>query len=184
MITRSSLRLLALGGVVLGCRHRAAPDVPPTTPPVAPAPPTAADRWATARTQVESLVAEGRVTGADSVLAAYQRAVAPRDAAPAMRWRVLLRLEPRASGGDLGPTIALLDTLLADSAASRGLRTEGVLLRRGLAAADSLRRLEGRRRLQATQQATERADELRVTRDSLAKLAAEIDRLKRRLRAP
>lgn len=184
MTPRTPIRLLVLAGALLGCRHRTPEASPTPDAPAAPPAPTAAERWTSARTQVESLLTEGRVAGADSVLVAYTRAVAPADAAPALRWRVLLRLDPRASNGDLAPTIALLDSLLADTTAPRGLRPEGTLLRRGLAAADSLRRLEGRRRVQATQQATERADELRTTRDSLAKLAAEIERLKRRLRAP
>jgi hypothetical protein len=184
MTLRLPLRPLVVATLLLGCR-RAAPSASPAAgAPLVPAVPTGAQRWEATRRQVESLVAEGRIAGADSALVAHLRATSDSEAIAAVRWRVLLRLEPRAAGGDLGPAVTLLDSLLADTAAHRALRPEATLLRRGLAAADSLRRLEGRRRQQATQQAGDRADELRTTRDSLQKLAAEIERLKRRLRAP
>ena len=184
MTLRSLLRSLAVLSVLVGCRRAATPA--PTAAGAIPAPvaPSAGARWEATRRQVESLVAEGRGAGADSTLVAFLRATPDSDATAAMRWRILLRLDPRTSGGDLAPAVTLLDSLLADSTAHRGLRPEAALLRRGLAAADSLRRLEGRRRSQAVQQAGDRADEVRAVRDSLQKLAAEIERLKRRLRAP
>ena len=76
-----------------------------------------------------------------------------------------------------------IDSLLADSI-SIDIRTEALMMRRSINTIDSLRRVELRRRLQATQLANERLDELKSARDSVTKLAAEINRLRRRLRAP
>ncbi|MCU0626061.1 MAG: hypothetical protein MUF21_06180 [Gemmatimonadaceae bacterium] len=183
MNVRTPLRLVVVACALAACRRQApSPTVTVPNPVVAP-PPTAAQRWAATWAQVESLVSEGRYGGADSVLVAYLRSVPPGDGARAQLWRVLLRLEPRTTGGDPGPAIAMLDSLLADSTLRTG-RAEGLVMRRGLAAGDSLRRVEVRRRTAATQQASDRADELRIVRDSLQKLASEIDRLKKRLRSP
>ena len=94
-----------------------------------------------------------------------------------------MRVDSRANSGDATVALAQIDSLLTDSVATE-VRTEAVLTRRNIIAIDSLRRAEVRRRAQVTQLASDRLDELKVTRDSVAKLNAEIDRLKRRLRAP
>lgn len=184
MTIRPSLVPLAAGALALaGCRRPADPPAAQLPAPVAPVAPAPQARWAQTWLQVESLLSESRFGAADSVLVAYTRVSEPMAGARAQLWRVLLRLEPRTTGGDVQPAITLLDSLLADTTL-RELRAEGLLLRRGLAATDSLRRVDQRRRATAVQQAADRSDELRVTRDSLARLGAELQRLKARLRSP
>lgn len=93
-----------------------------------------------------------------------------------------MRVDARANTGDATIAIAQIDSLLADSLAIE-VRAEAVLIRRNINAIDSLRRAEVRRRVQTTQLASDRLDELKVARDSLTRLNAEITRLKRRLKA-
>lgn len=185
MTSRTPWCLAVAAALLAGaCRPPRPAPAPVVAGPAVPTPPTAAARWARSWTQVESLLSESRFAAADSVLVAYVRSAPPGGLlARAQLWRVLLKLEPRSTGGDMAGALALLDSIVADSA-MRDVRAEGLLLRRGLAATDSLRRLELRRRAAATQQASERAEELRVARDSLARLSAELQRLTRRLRSP
>lgn len=184
MTLRTFLVPFAAAAVALaGCRPPADPPAAPVPAPVVPIAPAPQARWAQTWLQVESLLSESRFGAADSVLVAYTRVSEPMAGARAQLWRVLLRLEPRSTNGEVQPAIVLLDSLLADTTL-RDLRAEGLLLRRGLAATDSLRRVDQRRRSSAVQQAADRADELRATRDSLARLGAELQRLKARLRTP
>jgi hypothetical protein len=94
-----------------------------------------------------------------------------------------MRTDPRVTSGDAALAIVQIDSLLADSIALE-IRAEAVLLKRNIAAIDSVRRTEARRRAQATQLAADRLDELKTVRDSMSKLTSEIERLRRRLRAP
>ena len=96
---------------------------------------------------------------------------------------MLFRSDARANAGDATVALAQIDSLLTDSVSTE-VRTEALLMRHNLNVLDSLRRTESRRRVQATQLATDRLDELKLARNSMSKLNAEIDRLKRRLRAP
>lgn len=155
--------------------------VQPAAPPPAPA---VESIWASTQTSVFALLADNRVPAADSSLLQFSRDHARTpEAARARWWRTLLRVDGRAAGAEPSMTIMQIDSLLADSI-SIDIRTEALMMRRSINTIDSLRRVELRRRLQATQLANERLDELKSARDSVTKLAAEINRLRRRLRAP
>ena len=175
--------LLLVGLSVAGCKTAApAPAVVPP-PPQLPTP-TVASRWTSLQTTVLTLVAENRITMADSVLARFAREH-PRtpEGDRARWWRTLLRLDTKQTGSEPAEAIAQIDSLLSDRL-SADVRTEAVLMRRAVSTLDSLRRLEVRRRVQAAQSTSDRADELKATRDSIARLNTELERLRRRLRAP
>lgn len=178
-------RLLSmLVALLAGCRSAAAP-IPVAAPePVATAAPTASAQWMRMQSSVLTMVGESRTAAADSLLSQFARDFANTPEGDRARWwRTLMRADPRSVGADPTVAIAQIDSLLADSLATE-VRAEAVLIRRTITTIDSLRRFEVRRRVQATQLAGDRLDELKVARDSLAKLTSEIDRLRRRLRAP
>lgn len=169
---------------VAACRATA-PVIQEVAPPPALPVPTVAAKWIVLQGAVLGLVSENRNTAAESALVRFSRDY-PRtpEGDRARWWRALMRVDLRiASGGDPTTAITQLDSLLSDSLAT-DVRAEASLFRRNLAAVDSVRRAEGRRRVQATQLATDRLDELKSARDSMSKLSAEIDRLRRRLRSP
>ena len=155
--------------------------VQPAAPPPAP---TVESIWTSMQTSIFALLADNRVPAADSSLLQFSRDHARTpEAARARWWRTLLRVDTRAAGAEPSMAIMQIDSLLADSI-SIDIRTEALMMRRSINAIDSLRRVELRRRVQAMQLANERLDELKSARDSVTKLAAEVDRLRRRLRAP
>jgi hypothetical protein len=129
-------------------------------------------------------MSDNRAFAAESALASFAREF-PRtpEGDRARWWRTLMKADNRINSGDASLAISQLDSLIADSVAIE-VRSEAILMRRSLTAIDSLRRTEARRRATATQLATDRLDELKVARDSMAKLSAEIMRLRRRLRTP
>jgi hypothetical protein len=176
--------LFAVALTVAACRT-AAPVIPEVLPPPTLPVPTVASRWIVLQGSVLSLVSENRNAAAESALVQFAREY-PRtpEGDRARWWRTLMRVDSRVTAGS-DPTIALsqLDSLLADTLAT-DVRAEASLIRRNLVAIDSARRAEGRRRAQATQLATDRLDELKSARDSMGRLSAEIDRLRRRLRIP
>jgi hypothetical protein len=175
--------LCALCATLSGCRTAA--PAPATILPPPPLPtPRVASQWLALQSTVLALVVENRVTAADSSLQRFAREYARTIEGDRARWwRTLMRADTRAASGDASLALAQIDSLLTDSIALE-VRTEAVLFRRSYAAIDSVRRLEVRRRTAATQIGTDRLDELKVARDSMARLTAEIDRLKKRLRAP
>lgn len=181
--SRRAVAAIVAVSVLAACRPvaTAAPVILP--PPPLPVP-SVASRWTATQAAVLQLVAENRTTAADSALLRFAREH-PRttEGDRARWWRTLMRADPRQTNSDPSNAIAQLDTLLSDSVAIE-VRAEAVLMRRTVSALDSLRRLEVRRRVQATQVASDRMDELKVARDSMARLSAEIARLRKRLNAP
>jgi hypothetical protein len=182
----SSARTLSvsmfLACAVMACRS-AAPVIPAVVPPPAIPAPSVSSQWMSMQSTVLALVTENRASAADSSLSQFARENARTPEGDRARWwRTLMRAEARMTGGDATVAIAHLDTLLADSIAIE-VRAEAVLLRRTVIAVDSARRAEVRKRVQATQLSTDRQDELKVARDSMAKLTAEVERLRRRLRS-
>lgn len=184
----SALSLLLRSSVVVclalsACRHQT-----PVANLVLPPPPLPTPRveslWIAAQTAALALVAENRPAAADSVLLRFAREY-PRtpEGDRARWWRALMRADARIANGDVTSGLTQVDSLLSESV-SLDVRTEAGLFRRSVSAVDSLRRLELRRRTAATQSATDRLDEVKTARDSVAKLLTEIDRLRRRLRAP
>jgi hypothetical protein len=181
LLVRPALLSLLTAFALVSCR-RAAPVVAPVVaPPPLPAP-SATSEWIALQGAVLALVAENRAAAADSSLQHFARMFAHTTEGDRARWwRALMRADQRAAAGDPALAIAQIDSLLADSLAQE-VRAEAALVRRNVIAIDSVRRAEVRRRTQATQMATDRLEELRTTRDSLGKLQAEIDRLRRRLK--
>lgn len=187
-VRRSALRVtlcLAAAVALSSCRTATlvvTEAVQPAAPP--PPPPTVESIWTSTQTSVFALLIDNRVPAADSSLLQFSRDHARTpEAARARWWRTLLRVDARAAGAEPSMTIMQIDSLLADSI-SIDIRTEALMIRRNINTIDSLRRVELRRRVQAVQLANERLDELKSARDSVTKLAAEVDRLRRRLRAP
>jgi hypothetical protein len=175
---------LVLGAALLASCRSAAPVLPVIQLPPALPTPSVNSRWVALQTTVLGLIAENRSSAADSSLLQFSKDHARTTEGDRARWwRTLMRADPRSTNGDPAVSIAHLDSLLADSIAIE-IRAEAVLMRRTVITIDSLRRAEVRRRTQATQLATDRLDEIKVARDSVTKLLSEIERLRRRLRAP
>ncbi len=183
----ASVRLIgpiAAFSLLLAACRGSAPIAPAILPPPTLPAPSVPSQWVSMQSAVNALVADNRSAAAESSLAQFARDFPHTPEGDRARWwRALMRTDPRATGGDASLALAQIDSLLADSIAIE-VRAEAVLFKRNIAAVDSVRRTEVRRRLQATQLATERLDELKVVRDSMAKLTSEIERLRRRLRAP
>jgi len=186
-VTTSPIRQLAVlvltAALLTSCRRTSA--LPPVVLPPPPLPtPSVNSQWVGMQSIVLGFVAENRPAAADSSLLQFARTFARTPEGDRARWwRALMRVDARSASGDATLALAQLDSLLADSIAIE-VRTEAVLVRRSLNAIDSVRKAEIRRRVQATQLATDRSDELKTTRDSITKLNVEILRLKRRLGAP
>lgn len=181
----SSARKFALVSAAVAalasCRHTA-PVLPAVLPPPPLPSPSVGSQWVATQTMVLALIAENRLTAADSSLLQFARLNARTPEGDRARWwRTLMRVDARTVGGDAAVALAQIDSLLTDSLAIE-VRAEAVLMRRSLNTVDSVRKAEVRRRVQATQLAIERMDELKLARDSMARLSAEIERLKRRLR--
>lgn len=176
--------VLALGLLTLSsCRSSAAPPPAVLPPPPLPAP-SVSSRWVATQSTVLAMIAENRATAAESSLLQFSRAHARTPEGDRARWwRTLMRADARTVTGDATVALAQIDSLLEDSIAIE-VRAEAVLMRRTINAIDSLRRAEVRRRVQATQLASDRMDELKVARDSMTKLNAEIARLRRRFVQP
>ena len=175
---------LCITTVVLAACRGSAPIVATVLPPPPLPAPSIPSQWLATQSMVLQLVLENRPAQAESSLTQFSRDN-PRtpEGDRARWWRTLMRVDARANAGDATVALAQIDSLLTDSV-STDVRAEALLMRRNLNVLDSLRRTESRRRVQATQLATDRLDELKLARDSMSKLNAEIDRLKRRLRAP
>ena len=183
MIFPARVRLLGLVliAALVSCRATAPVPTVVMPPPELPVPSTSA-QWRATQALVLTLVADNRVGSADSTLQQFASDfVRTPEGDRARWWRTLMRSDPRATGGEVTATVALIDSLLSDSVITE-VRSEALLMRRTIVAIDSIRRGELRRRVQATQLASDRLDELKTARDSMAKLNAEIDRLRRRLR--
>ncbi len=180
---RLLLALVVSAALIVSCRRT--PALPAVVPPPPPLPaPSVSAQWVGMQSIVLGFVTENRPAAADSSLLQFARTFARTPEGDRARWwRALMRVDARSASGDATLALALLDSLLADSIAIE-VRTEAVLMRRSLNAIDSVRKAEVRRRVQATQLATDRGDELKTTRDSVTKLNLEIQRLKRRLGAP
>jgi hypothetical protein len=186
-VTTPRIRILAAllftTTTITSCRRTSA--LPAVVPPPPPLPaPSVNSQWIGMQSIVLGFVSENRPAAADSSLLQFARTFARTPEGDRARWwRALMRVDAKSASGDATLALALLDSLLADSIAIE-VRTEAVLMRRSLNAIDSVRKAEVRRRVQATQLATDRGDELKTTRDSITKLNLEIQRLKRRLGAP
>jgi hypothetical protein len=179
---RVLLAALATAATLAACRGTAPLTAAPLPPPPLPQPRVSSE-WLVTQTVVLDFFAANKSAAAESTLLQFTRTFAQTPEGDRARWwHTLMRVDPRSTSGDAAAAMAQIDSLLADSI-SIDVRTEAILMRRTISAIDSLRRAEVRRRTQATQLAGERLDEMKTARDSMAKLQAEIVRLRRRLRA-
>jgi hypothetical protein len=178
-VTRASLAV-ALVVLSLACGRRAAP--PPAPAPAEPAP-VRVSAWEVTIDSARNFLLAGHYAEADGVLRRFGAVADSAEAAEAEFWRAMLRADPTTSFGDAQVAVTSLEAYLA-----RGSRmprfAEALLLRRMLAAADSLRGV-----IAANRQVFDARDRLRE--DSLAKLVkdleatkAELDRIKKRLTKP
>ena len=175
----TSLATLAVLAACRGTTPVVTAALPPPTLPT----PSVRSEWLMAQSVVLDLIADNKPAAAESALLQFTRNFARTPEGDRARWwRTLIRAEVRATSGEATVALALLDSLLSDSIVTE-VRAEAMLMRRSISAIDSLRRVEVRRRTQATQLAGERLDEIKTARDSLARLQTEIVRLRRRLRA-
>ncbi|MGH7720078.1 MAG: hypothetical protein ACREON_14710 [Gemmatimonadaceae bacterium] len=137
----------------------------------------------------------GDYPGADSALAIFA-AVYPYapEARESAYWRALLSLQPDNSGATLAQALAYLDRYLADSARAPG-RGEASVLRRLVAALDSVSRSLDSSRAEVTRLQTQAANppagreqelerEVQKLKEQLAEANAELERIRRRLAAP
>jgi len=178
------LILASLSTVTLlaACRGTIPVVTAPLPPPALPTP-SVRSQWLAAQTEVLERIAENKPAAAESTLLQFMRTYARTlEGDRARWWRTLMRVDARVTGGETAGAIAQIDSLLSDSIVTE-VRVEAMLMRRTISSIDSLRRVEARRRTQATQLAGERLDEIKTARDSLARLQSEIVRLRRRLRA-
>jgi hypothetical protein len=184
MITRLRVGVFALIALAVAACRPPAPVIPAVVaPPVAPAPSPAAI-WGAVQANTLAALVEGKVTFADSMLLTFARTrPGTLEGARALWWRVLMRTDPTLGISGVPQALAQLDSLLADTLVNE-VRSEGAMLRRGLVQVDSARRADIRRQRETARATAERQDELRAMRDSMAKLVTEVERLRRRLRAP
>jgi len=177
-----SLASIATIALLAACRGTTPVVIAGLPPPTLPTP-SVRSEWLMTQTVVLDLIADNKPAAAESALLQFTRNFARTPEGDRARWwRTLMRAEARVTSGEATVAIALLDSLLSDSIVTE-VRAEAILMRRSISAIDSLRRVEVRRRTQATQLAGERLDEIKTTRDSLARSQTEIVRLRRRLRA-
>ena len=143
--------------------------------------------WGTWQAQAAQEAAASHFAVADKVLADYiVRFPASPEAAEAMYWRALYKLDPSNTSAAPHDAIVLLDGYLATgpAAAHRGeaqtlRRVAGVLEARGASAATPAPRVEV---VKVEDKA--RDEEMQRLKDELAKANAELDRIKRRLAQP
>lgn len=162
-------------GAGTACARRAAVPEPPPEPVATP--------WAATRAAVERLLAEGRYAAADSLLLAIEDSLPPAAQAEPRFWRVLLLLDPANPVATPRAAMAAIDAYLAGGA-SQPRYGEALVLRRTAARLEALRTqprpapvVLGDTALQRQQ-----AEELARLRDSLDRTAAELERIRRRLR--
>ncbi len=173
-----TLRVLALCAGLAACGR---------TPASTGAEPASRGEWSATLVQASSEASSGRYAVADRVLAEYTtRNPASPDAAEAMYWRALYKLDPANQGASTREAITMLDSYLGASGAPH--RAEALALRRIAVAMES-------RAVPAvgavvtppkTDVAPDKAkdDEIQRLKDELARANAELERIKRRLAQP
>jgi hypothetical protein len=150
--------------------------------------PVAAGRteWSTWLTQASQEAAAGHYAVADKLLADYTvRFPATSDAAEAMYWRALYKLDPSNASPAPRDAAVLLDGYLASGAAPH--RAEAQTLRRLATALDARTAAAPAPAPKVEVVKVEdkaRDEEIQRLKDELAKANAELDRIKRRLAQP
>ncbi len=181
----STPRAAAVAVLVLAAACASAPDAD-----TAPPPPPPKSEWQSTRETAQRLTLDGRYAEADSLLRAFERraataeTVATGELAESRFHRMLLRVDPSNPAFSTDSAMAAIDQYL--SAGSGQARYQEALV---------LRRLTGElRRMQNlppprpiilgdTVLLRQRSEEIARLRDSLERTSAELERIRRRLRA-
>lgn len=181
--TVALLAALALGGCASGRE-------PAITQPL-PQEPTTSARWTAALGQTVSLLEAGRYADADSGLAGFaSRWAGTPEAADALYWRALLRLDPANPGATARDALVAIDAYLAGGA-EQPHYDELLVLRRLAGNLERVRMLAAeaeRARVQPPPADTSaaivarQAEEITRLRTELEGTKAELERLRRRIR--
>ncbi|MEP6730221.1 MAG: hypothetical protein ABJE10_06275 [bacterium] len=134
----------------------------------------------------------GRYGVADKILADYSaRSPSTPEAADALYWRALYKLDPANSGASPHESIVLLDSYLGSAAVPR--KSEALMLRRvaagieartAAAAASALSPIVPTKSDAPRPEDKAKDDEIQRLKEELAKANAELERIKRRLAQP
>ena len=152
--------------------------------------PSLRDKWTATLSAAQLAADSGKYESADKVLAEFA-AAHPRthETRELTFWRALYRLDPNNKNGSLSAGVSGLDTYLADDSTS-WYRSEAVVMRRTAAVAQALKVAASAQTATTTATPTPpdamktRDEEIASLRDQLAKVTAELDRIKKRLANP
>jgi hypothetical protein len=174
LIQRSSLYLLAIMSVALGCSQK--------QPSTAPAP---ENPYANALAAAERKVEAGDYSGADRILADFSlKAKDSEDAAEVAFYRALYMVDPNNRNASMAEGVRALDIYLNTSKVKR-YRAEALVLKRTAQAVLALRAAQNPPRLAGRDTVfVNREDEIASLKDQLAKANAELERIKKRLADP
>lgn len=154
-----------------------------------PEPPTVAEQWTALLAHVASEVQDGRYGTVERLLREFQQSHpnAP-EAAEALFYRALYRLEPANPGASAREAGALLDTYLSSTVVSPR-RVDAVLLRHLATALETrlapVPTVTGAGAASGPREDTKgKDDEIARLKDELSKANAELERIKRRVAKP
>lgn len=177
-VTRAVAALM-LAGALGACRSGRSQLAEPVRP-------LAQTEWMATLLQSSQEAGAGRHASADKTLADYSvRFPATPEAAEALYWRALHRLDPASANMSAREGGLLLDNYLGSAASQH--RTEAMALRRiatALEARSTAAPAAGRAEPAAAVPDKARDEEILRLKDELSKANAELERIKRRLAQP
>lgn len=153
--------------------------------------PTPRDEWDATLTSARVLADSGKYDAADKALAEFiSLHNGSHEATEAVFWRGLFKVDPSNKSGSLSAGISSLDAYLASDSASWH-KSVAIVLRRTAALAQSLKLATTNAQIPATvtpvtdkDAMKSRDEEIASLRDQLAKVNAEMERIKKRLANP
>lgn len=158
-----------------------------TSPRPAPGTPTP-DRWGALLSTTDSLVAAGRHAAADSALRAFEQAhPGTRAAEEVLFWRALYKLDPRSSAATRAEGRAMMESYAASSTATWYRGQANVLRHLAREIAEAQQASADSTIVPGDTSASGIAARDRVIRNQrveIARLNAELERIKRRLATP
>lgn len=169
------IAVLALAGAV-GCAHFHSGSGP-----------TIREEWDATLSDVRQAADSGKYDTADKTLAGFiAQHRGSHEATEALFWRALYKVDPSNKNGSLSAGVSGFDAYLAADSASLH-RSVAIVLRRTAALAQSLKLATTTQQNVTTpdKDATKsRDEEIASLRDQLAKVNAELERIKKRLANP
>lgn len=156
--------------------------------------PTLREQWMATLANARVAADSGKYDVADRTLVAFAAAhPGTREAREIAFWRALYMMDPNNKNGSLAGGVTGMDMYLADDSTS-WYKSEAVVLRRTAAAAQAIKLAAMTAAQPTTTPATTtpppadalktKDDEIASLRDQLAKVNAELDRIKKRLANP